>query len=377
MIFPDIESYIEFLAGYRTPLGTALNSWSPHPVIKLATYDVTFVASVAEQTMTLNTPMSDRQAALSEKLVEKYARQMRQHNVEQPNHKTYRYGIRVVDRSSGVFIKDDFLHFKFPFNNNIILQVKEFLKTSQGAVRWDMETKVWKFALTEYNLSWVVTLATSNSIPVDAEVRELFDRILEEEKTPFTFELRVGEDQLGYVTNAPDSLNDYLASNVGFDNLFGLVDAAGVCGYTIAPEVEHAIASMHGKSFVKLCKSQSIDMTPNKYEVEDIIRWAINVGRLPICIYSPNFTKPVMSQYTQFFAEDEIKILSPNMDMGLPVVIDPGIKLVYTNRVIPNWEGRMPLLVSSANMMHGSSKRQMLDKAEKVVYYCERLPTTR
>ena len=45
MIFKDIESYLEFMGGYRDQTGKQAYIWATHIQLKLATYDIGFVAS--------------------------------------------------------------------------------------------------------------------------------------------------------------------------------------------------------------------------------------------------------------------------------------------------------------------------------------------
>jgi len=81
-----------------------------------------------------------------------------------------------------------------------------------------------------------------------------------------------------------------------------------------------------------------------------------------------------MSEYKKFFEEDEIKVITLKDNIDFSSLSDDKIKLIYSNRIITDWKGRMPLLVTYANLMHGSTKKEFLSKAEKVVYYCATLP---
>ena len=373
MIFPFIEDYIEFLAGYRNAKNTPLSIWNLNQVIQLANYDTSFVNSVAEQTMTLHTPMSDRQAGLAEKLIEKYERQLRKFQVEQPDHKNYRLGVRAIDRSSGLSLAEGKLHFKFAFDNALITKIKSFSRESHGAVMWDKELRVWTLALTEYNLSWVFATAQANNVSISAEVRELFDLILEAEKTPYAIELRVKDGQC-YITNAPDSMVEYINARCGFSDLLGLLDLSGSMGFTVSEDILNAVSSKYGPKFIKLCSGQSIEFEPNKYDVTDIISWAKAVNRFPMCVVNPNLAKLDLDIFKDHFEESEIYCVPNNIDLHAPLELPPGVKLVYSTKVLPTWQGRIPLLVSLANLMHGTAKRSFLQLADKVVYYCSALP---
>jgi hypothetical protein len=375
MIFPCIEDYMEFIAGYINLSGKKIQWFSPTPAISLANYDVGFVTSVSEQ-IQAGTPMTDRQAVLAEKIITNYARQLRKLNVDQPDHKHYRLGQRTVDRSSSLTLHGDMLHLKFPFNERMIASVKDFMKFAQGRVVWSKDNKAWTFGLTEYNLSWVVAFAQSATIYIDQPVQELFDLILECEKTPFAIELRLKSDNTLYIANAPESLQEYVANNIGFDNIYSLVDSSGALGYTVSTEILAAMKVDHSDTFMKLCAGKSVDLTPsqNKYSMSEIIDWAVTVDRLPIVVFNPNFLAPDLTEYQQHFKDDEIQVVTLKDFPDGAIKVDPAIKIVYTNRVLNNWEGRLPLLITYANLMHSQQKKFFLGMAEKVIYYCDPLP---
>ena len=373
--FPCIEDYMEFIAGYINTAGKKVQWFSPTSPLALANYDVGFVQSVSEQIQG-GVAMSDRQAALAEKIIVTYARQLAKNGVEQPNHKNYKLGQRTVNRSSSLTRKDDLLYLRFPFNERMIANVKEFMKEGQGRVFWSKDDKAWCSAITEFNVSWLYAYSQANNIHVNEEVQTLFDAIVEAEKTPHKIELTMGNDGKLFISNAPDSLKDYVDQNIGYDNIYALVDSAGVLGFTISDDISEAISKEQDLSFLKLCAGCLIDFTPskNKYSISSIIEWAKLIGRLPIIVYNPNFLVPDIDVYKEHFKEEEILIVPNRQSNSEPVVVDSSIKLVYTNTVLNDWQGRMPLLISYANLMHSVQKKEFMNKAEKVVYFCETLP---
>lgn len=366
MILPDIESYIEFIAGYRDSTGKQINWWVNEPVIQLASYDIGFVTSVAESTISHSVAMSHRQAQLAEKLIGTYAKQLKKLSIDQPDHKHYRLGHREVVHVNSLSLSGDMLFFRFTFNNKMISDIKAFAKESQGRVYWDKDEKAWVFAATEYNVSWAVAYAQSCRIPVAPEAQELFDLIVETEQNPELIELQLIDGKL-VIQNAPDSLLEYVTENIGFDDIYALVDNAGVLAYSVSPEILEIIENLHGKAFTKLCSQRHIDIQEG---IEDIIKWAKEVNRLPICVYNPNILNLNLDTFQQYFEEGDIQLIDLK---NHTITVDPTKKLVYTNKIIP-WEGRMPLLITYANLMQGATKRSFVNKAEKIVYYCPPLP---
>jgi hypothetical protein len=373
MVFSCIEDYIEFIGGIKDKNCKPTGAYWSKPVVNLANYDVGFITSINEQLAT-RTPLSDRQAVLAYKLIEKYERQLLKLGVEQPTHRNHRLGIRELDRSSKVFINEaGKVCVKFPYNEQIINAIKLASKDSQGAVQWDPGSKTWQFALTEYNVSWAYAIASAHNMTVDASVAELFELITEVEKTPYEIKLQVTDGKCE-ITNIPPSMHDFITQNVGFDDLYKLIDYAGVLGYTIDQNILDAFISQHGEAFTNMCSKRYIDYPPGA-PLAPIMDWVKVVNRYPVCVYNPNFIKSVPASFATFFEPDEIQIIDMKTNTNLDeIVIDPKIKLVYTNKVIPQWKGRIPLLISYANLMHGTAKRSFLDKADKVVYYCETLP---
>jgi len=373
MKFNDIESYVEFLAGYRNLSGN-VNYWAQDVTINLASYDVKFMSNVAEQSLA-GIGMTDKQQALALKLIKQYEKQMRKHGIEQPDQIIFRYPARDVNRNSEVKIADGKIHFSFPFSDELIAQIKAFAKDSQGHVIWDHTIRQWTFALTEYNLSWVVGQAKARNISVSADVQELFDLILEAEKTPYDIKLTIKEGGVAFIENAPASMVDYLNEANAFDDIYKLVDYAGVLSYTVDKSIADVISATHSELFLKLCLGKIIDCKPAEhgFGLPEIFSWAKETNRYPICVFNPNILTPDLSVFKEYFTDEEIKIITlktPEAEEKL----DSRVKLVYTNKVLPNWEGRMPLLISYVNLMHGATKRDFMNTAEKLVYYCEALP---
>lgn len=368
-----IEDYMQFIAGYTDKNGKVISWFASKAPISLASYDVKFVDSVSEQ-IAQGKALTDRQAVLAEKIIVTYERQLRKLGVDQPDKKEYKLGQRTVDRSSSLVRKDDLLMIRFPFNEQMIASVKEFAKNAQGRVFWSKDDRAWCTAITEFNVSWLVAYASANHISVDAEVKEMFDRIIEVEETPFAIELKIDENGKPFISNAPDSLREYVEAYIGFDDLYALVDSAGVLGFTISEEISQVMDQNHSRAFTKLCSGRVIDLSPSehKYSIDEVVEWAVTVNRLPIVVFNPNFLTPKIDEYKKYFSESEISVVSHRTG-ALPITVDPSIKLVYTNTVL-EWSARLPLLISYANLMHSTSKKGFMSKAEKIVYLCEALP---
>ncbi len=367
MILPDIETYIEVMAGWREPITLKKHFWSNSSPLKLANYDVQVLESMGEQLNNL-IGLTDRQATLAERLIVTYARQLTKIGIEQPNHKNYRIPIRQINRSKSLTLNEQTMEFRFPYDESLINQIKDLSKSSRGAIFWDAGAKAWVFGLTEYNVSCAVALAGIVGAEIDPEIARMFSEIRECEEQGYKIELQLTDTGVEIV-NAPSSMLDYISANFGFDDLVTLVDAAGMMGYTVSDEIRDCMVREYGEEFVALCLQRTIDSPPDDDQMNRIFDWAIATQRLPICIYNPNFVKYDKEELFKKFKAHEVQILKANSTF----ILEEGVKVVYTNRVL-NWEGRLPLLVTMANLLHGPAKRKLVSQAEKVVYYCATLP---
>lgn len=366
MIFPYIETYIEFLSDLRDNTGSAYG-WSIKNNIQLASYDIGFVRSVAESTMFHNKAMTTKQAELSYRLIAKYEKQLTNRGVDQPTHTNHRLGIREVKYENSLSIENDKAVFRFTYNDKIISSVKEFAKGAQGEMRWSREDRAWISAITEYNISWLVAFSNTVGIAVSAEAQKLFDLIIESENSHKDITLAFSSNGDLVIENGPTSMTEYITENIGYDDLLKLVDYSGMLAYKVSDEIINIVAQEKGEIFVKLCTARNIDIQENMSEV---IRWAKETNRLPICVYNPNLLNLNLDVFKEHFTDDEMQIFGPRQ---YTKPVDFSKKFVYTNKVIP-WEGKMPLLITYANLMHGATKKGLSNKAEKIVYYCPTLP---
>lgn len=374
--FTYIEEYLEFIAGMKDITGKMTNSWyMPTAAISLARYDVGFITSVANQTVT-NLGLSEKQAALALRLIRTYQRQLAKLGVGQPSfdNPQFRIPVRHLNYERTISVEQGMIYVRFPFDSALINEVKTSIKESRGSFAWSKDDKVWKLGLTEPNINWAVAFGTTNKFTLSQEVTDLFDLIIECEKTPYVIELRRNADGIYYVENAPESLTSYIEQNIGFTNRNKLVDMASVLGYTVSSEIYAEVACEYGVGFMSFCTARDTDYPPSKEDptaaLDKIIQWAIAVGRFPIIVYNP---LDVISEGTftwaeKYFTEEERTVIknpsSPN------VTVDSKVKIIYTNKVI-----RAPakLLVSYTSMMFGQEKLEWVQSIEKVVRYCEKM----
>ena len=361
--FSHVEDYLEVIMGHRDPVsGQLLTQWLAdiQPIINLARYDVGVLESMAMavghgQALTL------RQSDLLVKIVLKYQRQLQAQgiDVDPVRQPVWRLPLRKMDYTCSLTRDGDRLLIRFPFNNDTISDIRDFSKTSQGAVRWDRDHRVWTAAMTEYNVSWLTTWANKNQFEIDPAVAELMDQIHQVESQPYAIELYINGDQLD-IRNLPDSLREYINSHGGFglDRLLYLVDMSAVLGYTVEPAIAESIIATRGAKFYNLLVHRELRFDPAAFadnnDFDAVLDYAEAVCREPVVIYEPNSSYRMLKQLQRRVGTDEVFKMQQYIHTQQPLVDRP-----------------IGLLISSVGMVFGGDRQHMLQQAEKVVYVAQ------
>jgi hypothetical protein len=368
--FKTVEDYIEVIAGERDAVsGKLIGGWLNEPIINLARYDVDVVRKMAEQSMN-NIAMTQRQAQLATKIILNYKRQLGNKNidvspVENPE---YRNPLRELDYSCKLYIDNDSLCLKFPYNTKLIDSIRSFSKESQGHCKWMSERKVWNIALTEYNINWAITFAELNNFEIASDVTDLVSRILKVEEIGYAITLTIQDGQLELI-NAPAALTDYVSLHIGeltASNLLKLIDCSAVLGYSIDKTIEEALAEEFGHRFVHLAVNRELKLDPSSMFSNDnfgtIIDYAIKCDRLPVYVYEPDLSDKLLSHIQKRFDPEQIAKVLPGQELE----ITDQTMIVHT--VKPIKDRHIPLLISSVGMIYGGEKEYMMQNSEKIVY---------
>jgi len=366
--FNTIEDYIEVIAGDRDMVTQKPTSnWISEPIISLARYDTDVISKMSAQTMN-NIGYTEKQAKLAQKIVLTYKRQLAQKNIDVSlaENPVYRLPIRPMDYSLRLYIEDDLLCLKFPYNQNLIDQVRAFGKSSIGRSRWNPEKKVWQAALTEHNINWLYTFAQLNKFEIDAKVDAIVKKITQVEESQYEISLTI-EAGAVVIKNATESLTEYIQQHVGDlvpDNLLRLVDYSSILGYTVDTSIEEAIAAEYGYRFLHLITNRELKIEPSTMFVENnfdsIFDYALAINRLPVYVYEADLSGRLLPHIQARFQEGEYQILGRGAS-----VPDADVKVVYITKPVRE---PVPLLVSSAGMIYGGDKEYMVQRAEKIVY---------
>lgn len=341
--FAHIEEYVEFIGGYRDSSGKRLGLFEQVPSpLSLARYDVNIVSSLASQTAESSNPYTDKQALLAIKLVDKYRKQLANLNPaifvpEQVDKMPFRLGIRQVDRTKKTYIEDDKFVVKFPYDTKLIDLMKRQTREGQGGAQFDNDNKVWKMAMTEHNLNWIMAVCPGFDFEIDNGIKSLYDKMLEVESRGFDIQLDI-VNGVPVISNASASLLEYINNNIGelsLDNLTALVDNSEVLGYTVSPAVKEVIKIQY-PDIQQLIRKRRVTVKKDNGAMDKVLDYARKTNRLPIHVY----------------------------DTGLPKTDTEEIK--YLNRGV-SYEVAPKVLVTTTSLMIGSRKESWMNNAEKII----------
>lgn len=372
-----VEDYMEIIGGYKEANGKSNNNIFSicEPIINLARYDMKVVPSLAAQTSG-GQGYTDKQAKLALELVIKYERQLAKHGVDVGPMKVnpeYRLPIRTIDRTTRLWTEEDILHLKFPYDVKLIDQVRDAVKESKGSVRFNRDGRCYDIALTEWNLNWFYVFSKTNNFEIDPAVEQLMQLVLDRESHPYAIELCYSDNKI-WLTNAADSLCEYIAEHLGGftpDNIIRLIDWAPILGYSVSKDIADTVATEFGLRFWSLCSNRQlkVDTQTSPNLVRDISDYAKATNRFPVFVFEPDLSGRLLTEFNKHFP-DQIQTLSAQTD------VDYTAKVVYTNKIPRRPVKHIPLLVSSAGMLHGGDRQIWIQKAEKVVYFAKEVYNT-
>jgi hypothetical protein len=316
-----------------------------------------------------NQPFTQRQADLACRIILKYARQLATKcvDISPVENPQWRLAIRAMDYSRRVYIEDDVIILRFPYNANTIETIRDVTKTSQGSAAWNRTNKRWEFALTEYNLSWIVAWCLANEFDIDPAVTILFEKLSEVEESGYVIELCVTDAGQLTIHNAADSLLSYVNIHLGgfeFANLLRLVDMSAVLGYTVHADIINALTTEYGARFYNLMSNREVKINPGTLMSTDdfasVLDYADKMERWPVVVYEPDLTGKML---------DRLNELRPNQvfQSRRKDEISSDYRYIYTNTPIRKMES-IPLIISSAGMVFGGDKQLMIQRSGKVVY---------
>lgn len=356
---PYIEDYIDILGG-----GGLI--WPPRdPIIKLARYDEPIVESMANQ-LSKGTGFTDRQSVLAHKIVVKYRRQWATAGYDVGDHVTspkFKFPIRQIDRRRIIDIEDNAIVLRFPYDQDLIGKLRADSTSIPGSLRWLSDRHAWVSSLIEPRIIWAREFGTLNTFEFGAA----FEAVLAETLSISDYAIELVRDQSGYkIENAAESLQEYVAEHIGFDDPVALIDAAAILGYTVSEQILEPIRRQLDPTVYEIMTSRTVNSTYDTEitNIEQVVEYAKITNRWPIYIYESG-SRTLLDKISKLFAVDEI--ITTGHHLITPEHLDK-CRVVY----FTHWKkasDHMPLLVTMHTLLIGHRRQQVANMAEKIIYY--------
>ena len=378
--FTYVEDYLEVINGDRDPVTGKIHGLfdSTPPIVSLARYDVQVLASMSSTTQS-GRALTDRQAELAVKIIQKYQKQLEKLEISIDPIRTpqYRHGIRTIDRRRLLYVENDHIVLKFPYDTNLIDDLRDLAKISQGTWAFDNNARAWRLAITEVNVVAAKGFAENHQFEISEEFLSYVQEVIRCEQTPYAIKL-IKSDSGFDIQNAPTSLTEAIRNYCGFDstNVDTLVDNSSIYGYTVDQAILDETTARHNARICNLMTAQESKFRPDSDTsiYTDLIGYANATGRFPIYVYEPDLSGRLYKNFVeQYF--DPADVHRATQLKSETVTVHK--KVIYFHKYMASWDQPIPLLVSGQGMMHGGEKTLLLQRAEKVVYFATEVYNTK
>jgi hypothetical protein len=313
--------------------------------------------------------LTEKQGKCAISLIEKYQKYLG-YGIPTPHR--FRHPFRIIENRQTISIDDDILVVYFPWNGTYIDNIRAYKNSSIGKVIYNKEKTRWEFALSEVNVTWVVTWGQINNFVITSEVTELYNKILECEMTPCSIQLV--QTETGYtITNAAQSLLDYVETNLGgfgLNNIDTLVDNAGVLGYTVDESItgSNPLVQVFGPNRVEF-------LTPTIENLESVLEYARIVNRYPVVIYYPSVSQnriAIVRKINELY--NPCEIIMANGEYHRSMIAKAKIIFIdksYNKLMLECLPSNIPLLVTYNQLLLNGHNGKLLLSSDRIVYMCK------
>lgn len=367
-----VEDYLEVINGDRNPnTGKIYGLFdSTPPIVSLARYDVQVLASMSSATQS-GRALTDRQAELAVKIIQKYQKQLEKLEISIDPIRTpqYRHGIRTIDRRRLLYVDNDKIVLQFPYDNKLINDIRDLSKLSQGNWNFDNNKRAWSLAITETNVIAANGFAKNNQFELDESFIEYVLEVESCEKIPYEIKLTKTNSGLE-ITNAAKSLVEAINNYCGFDsgNVDTLVDNSAIYGYTVDQSILDDTTAKHNARICNLMTAQeskfSPDSDPGIYT--DLVNYAKVTDRYPIYVYEPDLSGRLYKNFVEQYFDPQDVHRATHLK---PEPVAAHKKVIYFHKYTAAWDQPIPLLISGQGMMYGGEKTLLIQQSEKIIYF--------
>ena len=333
-----------------------------------ARYDHAPINNMARQ-ISEKIALTDRQQKLAVLLVTKYHKQWKKQGFDVSNISldtpTERPIRTDIDRSKWVSASDNLIHLKFPYIPRLMQQIAEFATRSCGSITFDSKDKIWNFAATAGNVVWIDKFVKDHGfiqknsyVQLSQKVKEAYDYK--------SIQLDIVDDEL-VLNNAPPSMEEWIADNLGPINLTNFVTIASssqMLAFTLSDNVINYTFDNYPHLadviLQKKCFINSDDVT-----FEELIHKVkrLRYKKIVLFLVDGSSTLEHMKDVARLMPEytvesDDHAIVNP----------DSYGTIYVTTRVMGI---RADLIISTAGFMAGPARKNWFNSAVKNIYYCQ------
>jgi hypothetical protein len=150
--------------------------------IRTSQYDTQIATSLGSQAVMSGRALTEKQGQLAIRLLDKYKQQFLSagfkdilEDIKSPN---FKKPFRIVENKKTVFIEDNKISIKFPFDQTLVTALREISNLSTFCKpSFDGEAKLWRMELNEDSLSFVENNLIPKEFEISSEIMNLIEQI--------------------------------------------------------------------------------------------------------------------------------------------------------------------------------------------------------
>ena len=117
-------------------------------------------------------------------------------------------------------------------------------------------------------------------------------------------------------------------------------------------------------------------INPESTMFEWILDYAELTERLPVYIYDPNDDPMIHKILDKRYKKHEVVKFNDKGQTDTLHYSPFNVKILYAVKIPVSWNTThtsVPLVITTVEMMYGGKKMELLNQAEKIVYFCNKL----
>ena len=335
--------------------------------------------------------ISEKQGNLALKIIRRYRKQLSKNGhevkdmIKDPH---WKRPFRNVDYTKKIWLEDQTICIKFPYDNTIINHIKSHQKKYRGDVVYLFEEKIWTFDLLEdFFDPELFELFIDDGFKLDEDIDKLYKQCIKIQNNPTAYIplLDYLNGQL-VLLNCEDSLVDYFVEHVGLNGeLNTIIDKCSDYGVKVALNARKEFIKQYGDINTQdIYFERCSQFDPQKVKIEELVNYIEVSGRTPVLVltsyrlddFMPNTDDPVLkaryaSRETDFFYHvmskklNVINLSSVRHSANDPTGINPmDFDVIISTSFPSKWTPKIVITTHD----YGSDIKE-IDSVEKIVYY--------